>query len=126
MIKNASEEYLNSCREALQEEQNKSLSKTNNWEHVDRAKVHSKWDLLYKEIAQHIDNTKPDDIKIQELIAKHYAIACQFYIPTKKAYIAMGLFYEDNQDMKNYHNAYHPKMAEFLGNAMYFYAKANL
>lgn len=120
------EQYLNSCREALQEEQNKSLSQTNNWEHVDRNKIHNEWDFLYKEIALYIDNSNPEDEKIQELIAKHYAIACQFYIPSKKAYIGMVLFYNDNEAMKDYHNTYHPNMVEFLRKAIYFYANANL
>ncbi|WP_428738799.1 TipAS antibiotic-recognition domain-containing protein [Sulfurimonas sp.] len=126
MINNTDDAYLNSCRDALQAEQTKSLSQTNNWEHVDREKVHNEWDLLYKDIAQLIDTNKPEDEEVQKLMGKHYAIACKFYRPSKKAYIGMGLFYNDNEDMKNYHNAYHPKMVEFLIDAIHYYSETYL
>ncbi len=126
MTKIAKQEYLNSCRKVLEEEQTISLSQTNNWEHVDREEVHQDWDSLYKEIAQHIDVKEPNINEIQKLIQMHYKIACRFYIPTKKAYIGMGLFYNDNNDMKEFHNTYHPKMAEFLGDAIYDYSENNL
>ncbi len=118
--------YLNSCSKSLDEEQSKSLSETNNWEHVDKSLVHSDWDVLYKEIAENIDNSKPEDLNIQEYIKRHYDISCRFFKPTKKAYIGMSLFYQDNEDMKNFHNNYHPSMVKFLSDAIYSYAECNL
>ena len=32
----------------------------------------------------------------------------------------------DNPDMKAYHNAYHSKMVDFLGEAIYAYAQRNM
>lgn len=122
----ANDKYLNTCRESLQNEQNVSLEATNNWEHVDREKVHNNWNILYKDLAKGIDSYQPDDLNIQIMIKKHYEIACEFYTPSKEAYIGMGLFYNDNEDMKKYHNTYHPKMVDFLLDAMTFYAKENL
>jgi hypothetical protein len=70
-----------------------------------------------------IDTSSSTDINVQEFIDQHYKIACRFYTPSREAYIGMALFYNENADMKDFHNAYHPKMVEFLGNAMVVYAQ---
>lgn len=113
-----SKEYLNKCRVALSEEQAQSLSNSNNWEHVERDKVHKDWDTLYKELATYIDIAKCNSNKVQEIIEKHYQIACRFYTPSKEAYIGMGIFYQENQDMKVFHNTYHPQMVNFLADSI--------
>jgi len=115
-------DYQEKCRQALQGEQTRSLSATNNWAHVDRNKVHADWDILYKQLITHIDREAVTDSNVQELIAQHFQIACRFYTPSKEAYIGMALFYEENADMKKFHNHYHPKLVEFLGNAISHYA----
>jgi len=38
----------------------------------------------------------------------------------------MALFYEENPDMKAFHNAYNPGMVAFMQRAMNFYAHQNL
>ncbi len=126
MLYEASPDYLNHCRQALAIEQAKSLAETNNWSHVDKAQVHIDWDILYKEVAQVIDHAAPDSETAQALIARHCEIASRFYPAQKDAYIGLALFYEDNADMKAYHNGYHPKMVEFLGNGIYAYAMQRL
>jgi len=40
--------------------------------------------------------------------------------------VGTALFYADNADMKAFHNTYHPRMVEFLGDAAYRYALQNL
>jgi len=115
-------EYQEKCRQALEEEKTRSLAATNNWAHVDRPKVHADWDNLYKQLVTHIDHAAVTDSKVQELIAQHYQIASRFYTPGKEAYIGMALFYEENADMKKFHNQYHPRLVEFLGNAICHYA----
>ena len=118
--------YQEKCRAALSQEQTKSLSETVNWEHVDRTKVHADWDVLYKEIAKIIDTSNAADSNVQALIDQHYKIACRFYTPSKEAYIGMALFYGENGGMKDFHNAYHPKMVAFLGDAICAYANDKL
>lgn len=56
----------------------------------------------------------------------HYEIACRFYRPSKEAYIGMSLFYCENQDMKIFHNAYHPDMVDFLRPAIRKFADTRL
>lgn len=115
-------EYLQECRQALNKEQALSLRQTNNWSHVDKHQVHLDWDSLYKELAQHIDTLSPASPEIQAIMARHYTIASRFYPPTKEAYIGMSLLYAENEDMKTFHEAYHPEMITFLAKAMQIYA----
>ncbi len=125
-IKELSSEYLEECRQTLASEQAKSLAETNNWSHVDKAQVHLDWETLYNKIASHIDTCTPTSQEAQDLIAQHFSIASRFYRPNKKAYIGLALFYDENQDMNTYHNAYHPKMTHFLGDAILCYANLHL
>jgi hypothetical protein len=125
-MKKLSKDYLVECQHALAAEQAHSLSTTENWAHVDKALVHKDWDALYQNLAKHIDATPVDDANIQLFIKQHFDIACRFYTPSKEAYIGMALFYENNKDMKDFHNAYHPKMVSYLGNAMVLFAEQNL
>ena len=125
-LKNSTFEYLEQCRRALAEQQAKSLAETGNWSHVDKQQVHIDWDILYKELATVVEDSLPSSPEAQAFIARHYAIAVRFYEPSREAYIGLGLFYHDNPDMRAYHNAFHPDMVDFLGEAMYVYAQRNL
>ncbi|WP_426210029.1 TipAS antibiotic-recognition domain-containing protein [Massilia sp. TWP1-3-3] len=125
-LKNSTPEYLEQCRYALHEQQTKSLAETENWSHVDKQQVHIDWDLLYKELAPLVDDSLPTSPQVQALMSRHYSIAVRFYSPTQEAYIGLGLFYQDNPDMKAYHNAFHPLMVDFLGEAIFVFAQRNL
>jgi hypothetical protein len=78
------------------------------------------------ELASLVDGSVPSSSEVQSFMSRHYSIASRFYAPSREAYIGMGLFYRDNPDMKAFHNAYHPKMVDFLGEAIYTYATRNL
>ena len=125
-LHNSSPEYLEQCRLALTTEQTKSLAETENWSHVDKQQVHLDWDILYKKVSFLVDEASPASPEVQTLMTHHYSIASRFYPPSREAYIGLGQFYQDNPDMKAYHNAYHPKMVDFLGEAIYAYAQRNL
>lgn len=121
-----SENYLEECRAALNAEQARSLDKTGNWAHVDRQKVHADWDELYRRIVPFIPAFSPAAEPVQALIAEHYAIVSRFYTPSKKAYIGMGLFYGEDENMMNFHSGYHPQMVPFIAEAMAVYAESSL
>ncbi len=114
---------LQSHRDALAAEQARSLAATDNWSHVDKPKVHADWDALYQALAPLFDQHQPQSAEVQGLVAQHYAIVSRFYQPSRSAYIGMALFYAENADMKAFHQAYHPRMVELLGDAMAFYAQ---
>ncbi|GAA4608669.1 hypothetical protein BJY16_006957 [Actinoplanes octamycinicus] len=114
------------CRKALAEEQAASLAATGNWSHVDKDQVHRDWHDLYGELAGALPGARPDDPHIQELVDRHYAIACRFYTPSRQAYLGMALLYAEDAAMRDFHNAYHPEMVQFLGSAMRRYAETRL
>ncbi|WP_367139331.1 MULTISPECIES: TipAS antibiotic-recognition domain-containing protein [Streptomyces] len=116
-------QYEEECRRSLAEEQAKSLAETNNWEHVDRPQVHQDWDVLYREIAACLDGSLPGDPQIQELVGRHFGITCRFYAPSRQAYAGMALFYAEDDAMREFHNSYHPRMVELLGEAMRIFAE---
>jgi hypothetical protein len=124
-IKDASAQYLDECRNAMQTEQAQSLQATNNWSHVDKVQTHADWDAFYKVLAPLLDVHAADSAEVQTLIAQHYDLASRFYTPSRQAYIG-NVFYGENIAMRDFHNAYHPHMVESLGDAMYAYALAKL
>ena len=64
----------------------------------------------------------PSSPQGQDLIAQHCAIVSRFYIPSKEAYIGTNLFYNENLEMKTFHDEYGPDLVAFLGEAMKIYA----
>ncbi|MDX2565275.1 TipAS antibiotic-recognition domain-containing protein [Streptomyces sp. TX20-6-3] len=116
--------YEDECRRALAEEQAKSLAATDNWAHVDRGQVHQDWAVLYGEITALLDGGCPPwDQRIQELVRRHFDIACRFYVPSRQAYVGMSLFYAENEAMRAFHDSYHPDLVEFLGAAIKVFAE---
>ena len=125
-IRPGEERYADRCRRSLREEQATSLAETDGWAHVDKDRVHADWDALYSEIAGYPDGSRPEDDWVQELIEKHFEIACRFYSPTREAYIGMAMLYSEDAAMLEFHNAYHPRMVEFMGPAMRVFAGGRL
>jgi hypothetical protein len=121
-LQTSSPEFLDSCRVAMQAEQSKSLLETANWSHVDRPQIHQEWGQLYAELAPLIDNADPAAPHIQAMVERHFALVSRFYEPSPLAYVGMALFYQENADMRSFHNGFHPKMTEFLGEAIFIFA----
>lgn len=102
------------------------MAESNGWQHLDKPKIHADWEVLYRDLAAAIEEMSPDDQRAQDFIGRHYEIACRFYPPSKEAYIGLALYYQDNPEMRNYHNAYHPNMVAFLNRAIPIYAAQKL
>ncbi|MFB7864508.1 TipAS antibiotic-recognition domain-containing protein [Streptomyces sp. NPDC056069] len=116
--------YEDVCRRALAEEQARSLAETNDWEHVDRERVHQDWDVLYREVTASLDGgSLPGDEQVQELVRRHFDIICRFYVPSREAYVGMSLFYAEDEAMRAFHDSYHPRLVEFLGAAIKVFAE---
>jgi len=125
-LRNFPSDYLEQCRQALAAQQSKSLAETENWSHVDKQQVYIDWDILYKELTPLVEGSLPSSPEVQALMSRHYSIAVRFYTPSREAYIGLGLFYQDNPDMRAYHNHFHPRMVDFLGEAIQVFAQRNL
>lgn len=81
---------------------------------------------LYFVANKYIINGISINESVQALMKEHFEIACCFYNPSKEAYIGMGIFYKENDDMKKFHNSYHPEMVNYLGDAIVHYAGSHL
>jgi len=61
---------------------------------------------------------KPTDEKVQAQIAKHYAWICNFWTPSREAYVNLGKMYvADERFAKNY-NRYADGLAQFVCEAI--------
>lgn len=81
-------------------------------------------DCLDKAIAKLIaQNAKPESEDVQALIQKHYDLQSNFFNLTHDAYLALIQMYEDDDStIQTFFKAYHPKMQQFICEAMRHYA----
>jgi len=68
----------------------------------------------------------PDDERVLDVMADHYAIVARFWTPDAESYAGLGDLYVDSPDFKARYDAEHPRMAEYLRDAMAAYALARL
>ncbi len=57
---------------------------------------------------------------------RHYELQNRFYNLTKEIYIGLADLYVQHPDFKKFFASCHPKMIEFIGEAMKYYANKNL
>ena len=120
-------DYLSVCKSSREREQSESLAASNNWAHVDKAQVHADWDVLYKEFVPLIaSGALADSCEVQALVARHHAIISRFYKPSREGYIGLGLFYQEDPSMREFHDSYDPRFAEYLKDAICVFALARL
>lgn len=84
-------------------------------------------DILDKAIAKCIsEGSQPECDEVQALIQKHYDLQENFFNLNREAYLALIQMYEeDNATIKMFFEAYHPKMQQFMCEAMKYYANKN-
>jgi DNA-binding transcriptional MerR regulator len=102
-----------------------SKQRMKNWSKDDYVKVKELADEINKEIVAVIDKdiSSPE---VQAIIQKHFEWINRFYTPTKEVYSGLGDLYVDHPDFRKLYDGYHPRLAEFLQDAMKHYAKRNL
>ena len=93
----------------------------------DWAKLNQESDTLYKELAQAVEKKlAPDSLEVQNLIGKHFLIIKRFWTPNQESYTSLGQLYTEHPDFRKHYEAYHPKLAQFLAEAMKAYADLEL
>ena len=68
----------------------------------------------------------PDDERVLDVMADHYAIVARFWTPNAESYAGLGDLYADSPDFRARFDAEHPRMADYLRDAMAAYAIARL
>jgi len=67
-----------------------------------------------------------DDPGVQGVIAEHYRWVTNFWTPNRESYPGLGQLYADAPDFRSQFDAQHPRLAEFMRDAMAAYARASL
>lgn len=104
-----------------------SKKRTAKWDKDEWDDVKNQGDAIHKALAQAIDQgLAPDSDDVQAIIHRHYQMVERFYDTTKEVYIGLTQLYVQHPDFKKFFDVYHPKMIEFLREAMRFYANKHL
>ncbi len=104
-----------------------SKKRTAKWDKDEWDDVKNQGDAIHKALAIAIEKgLKPDADEVQTIIVQHYQMIERFYHPTKEVYIGLTELYAQHPDFKKFFDVYHPKMIDFIGEAMRFYANKNL
>ncbi|MCI5054544.1 MAG: MerR family transcriptional regulator [Flavobacteriales bacterium] len=104
-----------------------SKKRTINWHKHDWEDVKREGNNIYKALEVCIEkDLSPRSEEVQALIHKHFQMIERFYNASKDVYIGLAQLYCEHPDFRKYYEAYHPKMAEFIAEAMRVYAHKNL
>ncbi|HQS84636.1 MAG: transcriptional regulator [Alphaproteobacteria bacterium 16-39-46] len=89
--------------------------------------VKNKGDTIHKDLADAIQKgLSPHSDDVQTIIHRHYQLQNRFFNLTREVYIGLSELYVQHPDFKKFFDVYHPKMIEFLGEAMRYYANKTL
>lgn len=104
-----------------------SKKRTATWDGDKWEEVKTQGDLIHKQLAAAIEaGLNPEDQEVQAIIHRHYQLYGQFYHMTKEIYQELPTLYAKHPDFRKFFDVYHPKLIEFLGKAMRYYAEENL
>jgi len=77
-------------------------------------------------VAQILKGAEPSAPAVQELVRLHHQWVSNFWTPNREAYIGLGRLYAEHQDFRKFYEAFHPKLADYLAEAMRVYAESRL
>jgi DNA-binding transcriptional MerR regulator len=70
--------------------------------------------------------TAPGDPRAVELMDRQYRAVCAFWTPNRASFTGLGRMYADSPEFRARYDAKHPRLAEFLAEAMAAYADQRL
>jgi DNA-binding transcriptional MerR regulator len=104
-----------------------SKKRTKEWSKSDWDDIKREGNEIYKALEGCInEGLTPRSDEVQAIIHKHYQMIERFYDVSKDVYMGLAQLYCEHPDFRKYYEAHHPKMAEFLAEAMRVYAQKNL
>lgn len=99
---------------------------TGKWSKADWERTKKEFDHICKELAKLMENRlKPNSESVQKMIRSHYEWLKKFWTPNKETYPAHGLLILES-DLRKPYEAYHPKLPEYLAEAINTFAKKEL
>lgn len=101
--------------------------KVNNWSKEQWLANKHENDQVYAELAKAIDaNLATDSVEVQALIRQHYELVKVFWTPTRESYKGLGQLYCSHPDFVEFYKTIHPKLLNYLLDAMKIFADKNL
>ena len=111
----------------VQERIDESWRRIGTFTKADVAAVNDEYAEIGRRLIPLIDaGVAPDDPQVLDVMAAHYAIVARFWTPDAESYAGLGDLYADSPDFKKRYDAEHPRMAEYLRDAMAAYALERL
>jgi DNA-binding transcriptional MerR regulator len=111
----------------VQEHIDESWRRIGRMDKADMAGVDAEYAAIGARLIPLIDaGVAPDDERVLDVMADHYAIVARFWTPDAEQYAGLGDLYVDSPDFKARYDAEHARMAEYLRDAMAAYALARL
>lgn len=84
-------------------------------------------DKIHDELVEAINkHLSPSSNEVQQIIKKHYQMTTIFWTPTRESYIGLSELYCSHPDFVKFYNNIHPKLLDFLMEAMKVFAEHEL
>jgi len=97
------------------------------WTTGKSARVQQEWAGFVRRLVELIEAGAPvEDPRVQAVVADHYRWVTNFWTPDRDSYPGLGQLYADAPDFRAQFDAQHPRLAEFLRDAMAVYARSSL
>ena len=121
------EQYLVDNHFMTQQELNASWEKAKDWTKSDWERFKREGDELNQAfvIALH-KNLEPSSPEVQSLVRNHYNWVKYFWTPNKQTYLGLAQQYQENQEFRDFYEAYDPKLIDYLFAAMTVFADHEL
>lgn len=112
---------------ATQQQLAECNEKVKHWGKDKVLRIKNEQDEMFKAFTQVLmQNFSVTDPKVQQLVRRHFENIKNFWTPEKESYIQLGDFYCQHDDFGTFFAAYHPKLAEYLRDAMKVFAEREL
>jgi len=94
---------------------------------LDTDRMMREWTTTLGSLVELIEaGAAPDDPRVYDVLDDHYQWLSQHWTPNRESYAGLGNLYADDPRFRKNFDKTHPRLAEFLRNAMASYAEARL
>lgn len=105
----------------------KSKHKIKDWTKEQWLENKREGDKIHAELVEAINNhLSPSSSEVQKIIKKHYQMTKIFWTPTRDTYIGLSHLYASHPDFVKFYDDIHPKLLNFLKEAMKVFAEEEL
>lgn len=121
------EEYLVNTGTISRKELDDSWNNVRHWKKENWEQFQCEGDEINKALVAAMElHFKPDSMEVQDLIRRHHAWVKHFWTPTRESYAGLGQMYLAHPDFRDFYNAYHPGLADYLVKGMLVFAERSL